>query len=160
MCIRDSAGLYAAVVTSVHDFINRGLTTALQLTDPEDLARLAHDLADAYLSLVERDPQIYRFLLTPPEPAVDPYGGLPEAIGDHVSAAIAAHLVRGGQDPSCARTWGHGLVGFIRAAADRWMATDDPEPRAAVVAHLDAFFSPALATGLAAVPRLSLQEQR
>ena len=77
-----------------------------------------------------------------------------------MSAAIAAHLVRGGQDPSCARTWGHGLVGFIRAAADRWMATDDPEPRAAVVAHLDAFFSPALATGLAAVPRLSLQEQR
>ena len=157
----DRAGLYAAVVASVHDFIDLGLQAALQLTDPEDLTTLAHDLADAYLGLVERDPEIYRFLLNPPDAAVDPYGGLPEAMGDRVSAAIAAHLARGGQDPSCANTWGHGLVGFIRAAADRWMATELRGPRSAVVAHIDAFFSPALATGLAAVPHLAeLQEQR
>ena len=158
----DRAGLYAAVVASVHDFIHHGLRTALELTDPEDLSVLARDLADAYLSLVERDPEIYRFVLSPPSPdaaaSVDPLGGLPELIGDQVSAAIAEHLVRSGQDPSCAPTWGHGLVGFVRAAADRWIASEPRQPRAVVVAHIDAFFTPALAKGLAAVPQL--QEQR
>jgi AcrR family transcriptional regulator len=154
------SGLYAAVVASVHDIIHHGLETALVLTDPEDLSVLARDLSDAYLSLVERDPEIYRFVLAPPTDAgtsIDPYGGLPELIGDHVSRAIAAHLQRGGQDPSCAPTWGHGVVGFIRAAADQWMAAEDREPKAVVLARLDAFFTPALANGLAAVPQL--QEQ-
>ncbi|MGC3994283.1 MAG: TetR/AcrR family transcriptional regulator [Propionicimonas sp.] len=150
----DRAGLYAAVVANVHAFIHHDLSAALQLTDPGDLPVLAHDLADAYLTLVERDPEIYRFLLTPPDASsVDPYGGLPELMGEHVSAAIADHLTRRGQDPSCAPTWGHGLVGFIRAAADSWMAAEPRVPRTEVLAHLDAFFSPALATGLAAVPQ-------
>lgn len=150
----DRSGLYAAVVESVHDFIHADLQAALDLADASDLAVLAHDLADAYLTLVERDPEIYRFLLNPPaSAAVDPYGGLPELFGEHVSRAIAAHLVRQGQDPACAPTWGHGLVGFIRAAVDSWMAAEPRAPRASVLAHLDAFFTPALASGLAAVPQ-------
>jgi AcrR family transcriptional regulator len=157
----DRAGLYAAVVANVHDFIHQGLEAALQLSDPADLPVLAHDLADAYLSLVERDPEIYRFVLSPPTAdavtRVDPYGGLLEIMGDHVRAAIADHLVANGQDSSCAATWGHGLVGFIRAAADRWVAGGQQEPRAQVIAELDAFFTPALAIGLAAIPQL--QEQ-
>ena len=76
----------------------------------------------------------------------------------HVAAAIADHLTREGQDPACATTWGYGLVGFIRAAADAWMATGPRAPRSEVLAHMDAFFTSALATGLAAVPQR--QEQR
>ena len=152
------AGLYVAVVESVHQFIHHGLQAALELSDPEDLSLLVRDLSDAYLALVERDPEIYRFVLNRPlegpAAAVDPLGGLPELIGDHVAGAIAAHLARGGQDPSCAATWGHGLVGFIRAAADRWMADGRRERRAAVVDHIAALFTPALAAGLAAVPLL------
>ncbi|MCA0294717.1 MAG: TetR/AcrR family transcriptional regulator [Actinobacteria bacterium] len=152
----DRAGLYAAVVASVHDFIHADLRVALELTDAADLSRLAHDLADAYFALVERDPEIYRFVLSPPASdaaSIDPYGGLPELIGGQVSAAIAAHLARQGQDPACATTWGHGLVGFIRAAADSWMATEPRPSRTEVLAHVDTFFTPALATGLAAVPQ-------
>jgi AcrR family transcriptional regulator len=158
----DRAGLYAAVVAHVHDFIHHGLEAALQLTDASDLAVLGHDLADAYLALVERDPEVYRFVLNPPTAdaaaRVDPYGGLPEIMGDHVRAAIAEHLEANGQDSSCAATWGHGLVGFVRAAADHWVADSQAKPRAHVVAEIDAFFTPALASGLAAIPQL--QEQR
>jgi AcrR family transcriptional regulator len=147
------AGLYEAVVANVHSYIHHDLSAALQLADASDLPVLAHDLADAYLTLVEKDPEIYRFLLNPPDSSpVDPYGGLPEIMGEHVAAAIADHLAANGQDPSCAPTWGHGLVGFIRAAADRWMASEPRVPRAEVLAQLDAFFIPALVTGLAAVP--------
>ncbi len=157
----DRAGLYAAVVDSVHDFIHHDLEAALELTDPGDLSILARDLADAYLGLVERDPEIYRFVLKAPEAdpggSIDAWGGLPELIGDHVSRAIAAHLSRQGQNPACAPTWGHGLVGFIRAAADQWMAAEHREPKAVVLARIDAFFTPALANGLAAVPQLKEQ---
>jgi AcrR family transcriptional regulator len=158
----DRAGLYSAVVANVHDFIHHGLEAALQLSDPSDLPVLAHDLADAYLSLVERDPQIYRFVLSPPTAdaaaRVDPYGGLLEIMGDHVSQAIAGHLLANGQDPGAATTWGNGLIGFIRAVADNWVAAGQTKPRQVLVAEIDAFFAPALAIGLAAVPQL--QEQR
>ncbi|WP_062386701.1 TetR/AcrR family transcriptional regulator [Demequina iriomotensis] len=142
----DRAGLYAAVVESVHAYIHAGLTTALELTDAEDLGRMAGDLADAYLGLVERDPHIYRFVLAVPVVAAtgapDPAGNLPAIMGAHVSEAIGAHLARTGGDPTSAAIWGHGLVGFIRAAADQWMDADPRPPRDAVVAHITALFAP------------------
>jgi AcrR family transcriptional regulator len=157
----DRAGLYAAVVANVHDYIHNGLEAALQLSNPADLPVLTHDLADAYLGLVERDPEIYRFVLSPPtaEAAtrVDPYGGLLEIMGDHISSAIANQLVATGLPSTAATTWGNGLVGFIRAVADQWVATGQAKPRAQLVAEIDAFFIPALANRLVDKP---LQEQR
>ena len=152
----DRAGLYAAVVANVHDYIHNGLEAALQLSNPSNLPVLAHDLADAYLSLVERDPEIYRFVLSPPTSdaaaRVDPYGGLLEIMGDHISSAIANHLVRNGLPSTAAATWGNGLVGFIRAVADNWVATGQIKSRAQLVAEIDAFFIPALADRLADPP--------
>lgn len=148
----DRAGLYRAVVERVHDRIHDELTAALQLTDAADIGRLAGDLADAYLSLVERDPHIYRFVLVRPAagPAgqLDPAGALPDLIGEHVAAAIEEHLDARGVDPALASTWGHGLVGFVRAAADHWMAHEPDVPRAEVVARITRLFTPAFAGAL------------
>lgn len=144
----DRAGLYDAVVASVHDYIHAGLTRTLEQSADGDLGHLIHDLADSYLGLVERDPQIYRFVLERPVATADhpgdPAGSLPSIMGDHVAEAIAAHLAARGRDASCAPTWGHGIVGFIRAAADRWMASDPRAPRAQVVAEVDALLASAL----------------
>lgn len=143
----DRAGLYDAVVEQVHSYIHEGLATAFRLSDPTDLGRLTADLADAYLELVERDPEIYRFVMAPPAPVagavVDPVRGLPGLIGEEISAAIAHHLSARGLDASSAPTWGHGLVGFIKAVADHWMASDPRPPREHVVAHISDFFAPA-----------------
>lgn len=151
----DRAGLYRAVAQAVHAYILDDVTAALQLTDLTDIGRLTADLADAYLSLVERDPDIYRFVMSPPiesSTPVDPAAGLPTMIGDRLEAAIAHQLREAGQDPACATTWGHGLVGFIRAAADRWMASDPRPPRQEIVSHITALFVPALTAGLTDVP--------
>lgn len=152
----DRAGLYAAVGEAVHAYILSDLTTALQLSDATDLGRLTTDLASAYLALVERDPEIYRFVMSPPIETgtpVDPAAGLPTLIGDRIETAIAAHLGDSVQDRIRAATWGHGLVGFIRAAADRWMATDPRPPADEIVNHITALFVPALTAGLSHAPR-------
>jgi AcrR family transcriptional regulator len=148
----DRAGLYAAVVESVHSYIHEGLTNALKLTDAADIGRLATDIADAYLGLVERDPEIYRFVLVRPAagPAgvIDPAGALPDVIGEHVAQAIAEHLDDRGIDSAIASTWGHGLAGFVRAAADHWMATEPETPRTVVVERITRLFTPAFAGAL------------
>ena len=147
----DRAGLYRAVAQAVHAYILSDVTAALHLTDLTNIGRLTADLADSYLALVERDPEIYRFVMSPPiesSTPVDPAAGLPSMIGDRLEAAIAHQLRETGQDPTCATTWGHGLVGFIRAAADRWMASDPRPPRHEIVSHITALFVPALTAGL------------
>ena len=148
----DRAGLYSAVVESVHSYIHEGLTAALQLTDAADIGRLATDIADAYLGLVERDPEIYRFVLVRPADSPggvpDPYGALPDVIGAHVAQAIAEHLDGRGIDSAVASTWGHGLVGFVRAAADHWMAAEPETPREVVVERITRLFTPAFVGAL------------
>ena len=143
----DRAGLYAAIVNSVHSYIHEGLTTALEFSDPADIGRLVTDIADAYLGLVERDPEIYRFVLDRTVPQAggvsDPAGPLPELIGAHVAQAIAEHLDWRGVDNAVASTWGHGLVGFVRAAADHWMAYEPDTPRSVVVERITRLFTPA-----------------
>lgn len=145
----DRAGLYAAVAQAVHGYILADLIRALRLTDPDDVGRLTADLAGTYLALVERDPEIYRFVMNPPtaEP-VDPAAGLPTLLGDRIEAAIAARLAERGEEPHAAATWGHGLVGFVRAAADRWMSTDPRPPADEIVTHITTLFVPALTAGL------------
>lgn len=148
----DRAGLYAAIVDSVHDYIHAGVTEALTSTEDRELEQLVHDLADAYLRLVERDPEIYRFVLHRPpgmgEQPLDPAGSLIAIIGDHVADAIGNRLAHRHLATDAAATWGHGLVGFIRASADRWMAADPRPPRDVVVAQITALFAPAFAGAL------------
>ena len=45
-------------------------------------------------------------------------------------------LAANGHPAHVARTWGHGLVGMVRAAADHWIASPDRIPRADLVAQL------------------------
>jgi AcrR family transcriptional regulator len=144
----DRAGLYEAVVESVHRYIEHGLADAIAQHEPDNLDMLAATLADAYLSLVERDPHIYRFVMNGPiavAPGADPVGSMPTRIGDFVTGIIARSPAGRSVSPECAATWGHGLVGFIRAVADRWMDAPDAEPRDRVVAHVSQLFAPAFA---------------
>lgn len=141
-------GLYAAVVESVDQRILDSLGAATAGTDPHDVIALVREMVDAFLQLVEKDAAIYRFVLTRPlvdgPVEQDPVTGLADRIGAQVTQALEQHLARQGRATDRAATWGHGLVGFVRAAADHWLTTEQQRPRSAVVDDVTALFTPAL----------------
>lgn len=142
----DRAGLYEAVVGSVHDFIHANLEVPLSSAAASDPGALVAELTDAYLAVVERDPEIYQFVTTRPGDATtDPVAGITMRIGDEVADALRVWLARQGLDTAPALTWGHGIVGFIWAVADKWITTGKRRPRADIVAFVGRLFAPAFA---------------
>ena len=140
-------GLYRAVVESVHAYIATNVMSAVEASklDPADLVRT---LTDVYLGLVERDPEIYRFVVTRPtgeDPVEDPVTGITGRIGDELADIFRAWLSTRGLDPRPANTWGHGVVGFVWAVADKWITTGHQRPRADIVDFTGRLFAPAFA---------------
>jgi len=135
-------GLHQAIVEATHSFIFASLP--LKDVDSWEPRELIHELADAYLSLVERDPHIYAFVITRPgsdDADEHPVLGITTRIGNEVSRAMASWLRRTGRDEQAANTWGHGVVGFVYAVADRWILTQHKRPREDVVGFIDDMFS-------------------
>ena len=161
----DKAGLYLAVVESVDRLIARDLDRALTTVAADDQpdALIAHPeqvieaAVDSYLTLVEKDPEVYRFVVTHPlldrPMGDDPLTGLTSRIGDQLAALITAALAASGREAAAAGALAHGVVGLVRAAADHWLTAAAPLPRHDLTRQLSAL----IAGGLTAV--LSPQEQ-
>ena len=141
----DRTGLYVAVVESVHEFIRSELQPTLEPAARMDPANLVRELTDTYLSLVERDPEIYQFVVARPldsDPVEDPVTSITGRIGDEVAESFRAWLKINGLDPQAANTWGHGLVGFVWAVADKWITTGHQRPREQIVKFTSQLFEP------------------
>lgn len=145
----DRAGLYAAVAESVNALILRDVTSALgsvgrpALTElPGTPRALVAAAIDAYLRLVERDPEVYRFVVSAPildrPPGGDPALAVTHHVADQVTAVLRRALEAGGGDVSAAPVWGAGLVGMVRAAADQWLAGRGGLTREQLAEHLTA----------------------
>ncbi|MCH8611766.1 TetR/AcrR family transcriptional regulator [Arsenicicoccus dermatophilus] len=118
----DRAGLYRAVAERVASRIVDRVEESLSGDEaPQEVLR---SVVDAYLSLVERDPELYRFVVRHPlvEGSLDedPVRGISTQVADLVTGALAGSA----PDPEVARTWAIALVGAVQASADAWLATD------------------------------------
>lgn len=142
----DRSGLYAAVSESVDARILRDLTAAMGSSDG-DLAtvdtrprELVSGAIDAYLQLVERDPEVYRFVVSAPlldrRPDGDPASPVTGHIAEQMSVLLAAGLASAGRDTAAAHVWAAGLVGLVRAGADQWLAHPASMSRADLAQHL------------------------
>ena len=139
----DRPGLYRAVVEKTAQFILDDLQTLVGRERPDDLSGLVRDLANGYLQLVQRDPEIYRFVMSRPlvdgDLTDDPVAGLTMRIGERIAGLLRA----GGYPQARADTWGHALVGCVRAATDQWIRAGMPRPAEAVVTDLADLLGPA-----------------
>ena len=145
----DRQGLYAAVCASVDALILRDLGRAMGTESGHgaDLAAAARSprelieaAIDAYLQLVEKDPEVYRFVVTAPlldrSGGGDPARPVTDHIGEQLSAVLAAALTVAGRDASPAPVWGAGMVGMVRAAADQWLHDPSALTRPQLTQHL------------------------
>ena len=128
----DKADLYLAVGREVGErIVSEVLAVTEGTAAPREL--LAQGI-DAFLGWVERDPDVYRFVVQRPATAaaVSDYSAV---VGMHVARLAGDVLRAGGRDSGVAETWGFAIVGAVRAAADRWLE-EPTTSRAAVVGDL------------------------
>src|SRR4051812_12410069 len=118
----DKGGLYGALAERHTEELLDSITAALR-THHTARARTTAAI-DAYLALIEQQPQVYRFLLhraAAEEPAVAGHVVFfQRRLAEEVSRAIQP----GGSSPRRAlraQAWAYGLVGMVRAAGDWWL---------------------------------------
>lgn len=106
------------------------------LTAPGEPATLLRDSIDTYLSFVEREPALYRFL-TQWAQAEHPQAvtGLMAQLAEEIAKVLGERLQDFGLDPEPAEPWGYGMVGMVHLAGDWWIERATM-PRERLVKHL------------------------
>lgn len=140
----DRTGLHRALCDRVGASILLDIRLAMgevpspehSLAPKEDARRSVAATIDAYLALVERDPQLYRFVSAPPAGAPDLTAALVATIAAQVETGLGPALDARGESPGTASIWAHALVGMVRAAADAWLADEAPAPRSSLTRTL------------------------
>ncbi len=131
----DRTQLYVAVCERVAEVLVAQVRAAMAGGE-SPRAKTAAGIA-AYLRLIENDPEVYRFVVHRPLALdADPVADLVSLIGDEAAAVIAAQLRHAGSDTGAAVSWGHGIVGLVRAAADNWLARPTGTTRDELAAQL------------------------
>ena len=137
---KDKAELFVEVGRAVAETVVTETTAAIDAAG-SPRSKLAAGI-DAYLGSIESRPELYRFVLQYRD-----LGDYATIVGQHASAVIGALMRQAGQDSGAAELWGFGIVGLVRAAADRWLEQRTMS-RAAVVRSLTDLVWP----GLSGVP--------
>lgn len=132
----DKGGLYAALADRYTGELLAQLQAALD--DGRNRRDRVERTVEAYLAAIERQPQVYRFLVRP-----DDVGGaaaqaqsqvrsftrrLSALLADGIAAELGVALPR-------AEAWGHAMVGMVQSAGDWWLETRTM-PRAELVSEL------------------------
>ena len=142
----DRFGLYRAVADRMDTVVMSRVTTALSQasvqpagsTVEERFRAVLSSTIDSYLTLVESDPLVYRFVVQPPlgmpmsqvsARATDPVGGIAQRVTAQISVLLSEVLAAKGRDVAVAPVWATALVGSVRAVADGWLAQQHREER-------------------------------
>lgn len=114
----DKADLYLAAGREVAERIVGDVMAAV---DGERAPRaMVAAGVDAFLGWVERDPDLYRFVLNRPSSA-STVADYSTVVGMHVSRVTGDLLRAAGLDSGVAEPWGFAMVGAVRSAAERWL---------------------------------------
>ena len=135
----DKTDLYRAVSERL---VGRVLSTLLDVAagNPSP-RRLIHASIDAYLGLLEDNPELYRFVAE--HPLVDSGAGagitaFSSVVADLLNRQLAEQLREGDLDPAFAHPWGEAIVGFINAASLWWLDNRDAMSRVQLADYLGA----------------------
>jgi AcrR family transcriptional regulator len=125
----DKRGLYAALAERHTDRLLDDLVDALTAGGPPR-ERVARTI-DAYLSVLEAEPQVYRFLVQSEEAALtagsaSPVRGFVHRLQELLAAGIS-HELRVPEDDTRSGVWAAAIVGMVQSAGERWLERRDLE---------------------------------
>src|SRR5438270_8328836 len=120
---RHKADLYEAVAHRYTQLVSTNLRKALRRNgSPRANLRSA---IDAYIRLVERETEIYRFLMRRGRlsgwSGEGPVEDFMRRLGDEIGLVLGERLREAGLDSGPSEAWGHGVVGMVSAAVDWWV---------------------------------------
>jgi AcrR family transcriptional regulator len=117
----DKSGLFLALAERHTDRLLDALVDAL--TGGGSPRERVHRTVDAYLSMIEREPGVYRFLVESDEAvaAREPVRGFVHRLEDLLAAGIS-HELRLSEDDVRPAVWAAGIVGMVQAAGERWLS--------------------------------------
>jgi AcrR family transcriptional regulator len=120
----DKSGLYAALAERHTDRLLDALVDAL--TAGGTSRERVHRTIDTYLSVIEAEPQVYRFLVESEEaaPAKGPVRGFLRRLQELLAAGIS-HELRLVPDDERAGIWAAAILGMVQAAGERWLEVRD-----------------------------------
>jgi AcrR family transcriptional regulator len=133
----DRSGLVSALATRFSDDLLAELQSSLSRNaEPRELLV---GTIDAYLAFVERDPNVYRFVVqqvATAESAAE-LTGFVRRVAHEVALVLGERLRADGHDSGAAEPWAFGLVGMVHLAGD-WWVDNRTMPRARLVEYLTA----------------------
>lgn len=143
----DRVGLYSAVTAHVSMRLERRLRhAAAPGAEPRDVVA---SLTDAFFSLAEKDPEVYRFVVSPPQVsssvAEQQVRGIAQRVTELVTEILGPHL---DGDDERVRVWSIAVVGAVQVTAEVWLDEPRRRPRHTVVQDLAAILWHGLAGSL------------
>lgn len=117
----DRLGLTVAVVAKLAQTVATDAVRGV-LAGGEPVVLLARTF-DVFVALVEREPELYRWILRGAQDMPSSLGELPLALegGTRLAAVIGSALRSSGADSGPAEPWAFGIVGFVFAATEWWL---------------------------------------
>lgn len=137
----DKTDLYRAVSQRVVGDVLTSLVRVMA-TDPPP-RELIHAGIDAYVGLLEDNPELYRFVAQHPLVGDAPAGAatvvdFSTVVAELLTQQLGTQLRANGLDPAFAHPWGEAIVGFISAASIWWIDHRDAMTRQQLADYLSA----------------------
>jgi AcrR family transcriptional regulator len=131
----DRSGLVAALAKRFSDDLMGALQASLQRdAEPRDLLV---GTIDAFLAFVEKEPNLYRFVVQHDDGGAEEMSGFVRQVAQQVAIVLGERLRLIGHDSGAAEPWAYGLVGMVHFAGDWWIERG-AMPRARLVEYLTA----------------------
>ncbi len=130
----DREGLAAAVADGFAIALRAELLEALASPlPPRDVLVAA---VDTFVAFLEREPEVYRFLLRGPAArGSGDVGSFLQQVSQDVAVVLGERLRAAGLDSGAAEPWAYGIVGMVHSAGDWWIDRR-PMPRARLVEYV------------------------
>jgi len=131
----DRDGLIAAIAEQFSTDLLTSVATPLMAD--ASARELLESTIDAYVGFIERDPNLYRFMVqqAPARAGMEQMGSLIDNIARQVAMVTGERLRDAGRDSGAAVPWAYGIVGLVHQAGD-WWVDDQTMSRERLVGYL------------------------